>query len=256
MYQVLVWNLLQPFTLLYLLSGFALMFLWRKRRETRARLRRITVPFVFLTVLCFPPVGYLALGSLEWQNPPLTQRPPDTQAIVVLASATYPADAVRPRPELDDGTVRRCLKALEMYRQGGPCPIVVSGGKVQADIPGPPCAELMRQFLLQLGVSDADLIVEDHSRSTYENATESRLLLDERQLHKIVLVTDACHMVRSAWCFRKQGLAVVPCGCHYRATQFSWRLADFLPNPSAALRGQQVCHEWLGCAWYWLWGRV
>jgi uncharacterized SAM-binding protein YcdF (DUF218 family) len=256
MYQVLVWSLLQPFAFFYLLAGVGLVLLWRKRRETRRRLLWVSVSFAVLTVLCLPPVGYLALGSLEWQNPPLSERPADAQAIVVLASYVYPADAVRPRAELDEDTLNRCLKAAEVYRQGKPCPVVVTGGKTDPDPASPPAALVMRQFLLQLGVSGTDLVVEPNSGTTYENAVESRKLLDERQVHKIVLVTDATHLARAAGCFRKQGFEVVPCGCQYRATKFEWTVADFLPNPAAAQHCQSACHEWLGTFWYWLRGRL
>ena len=85
----------------------------------------------------------------------------------------------------------------------------------------------MRDFLRDQGLSDADLIVEDRSRTTHENAVECRKLLEERRITKVILVTDAVHMFRALRSFRKQGIQAVPSACHHRATQFEWTLWDF-----------------------------
>jgi uncharacterized SAM-binding protein YcdF (DUF218 family) len=256
MYSFLVWELFQPFTLLYLLTLFALVNLWRKRRETRRRLLWLTIPFAALTLACLPAFGYLLTGSLEWPYPPLEQRPADAEAIVVLASYIFAPDAVRLRPEMDEDTFNRCLRAAELYHEGPPCPVVVSGGASSPTRGGPTNAEVMRTYLLQLGVKDADVLVEGASRSTYENAAASGQLLAERGIHKIILVTSVTHLIRAAGCFRKQGLEVVPCGCRYRATEFQASLAAFLPKASAAQACERACHEWLGVLWYWLRGRL
>jgi uncharacterized SAM-binding protein YcdF (DUF218 family) len=249
-------GLLQPFTLVVLFTGLALANLWRKRREARGRLLAVTVPFVALAVFCTPAVGYLALGTLEWHHPPLFERPADAGAIVVLAGYVFPPDRTRPRAVPAEDTYYRCLKAAELYHQKWPCPVVVSGGKVDPHMPGPACATVMYDFLRQLGVNAADLIVEDGSRTTYENAVACRSLLDHRGIRKIVLVTEATHLDRAAACFRKQGLDVVPGGCHYRATRFEGSPLAFVPSPGAAATCHRVWHEWLGTCWYWLWGRI
>jgi hypothetical protein len=82
--------------------------------------------------------------------------------------------------ELGEGTLRRCVKAVELYRQGKACPVLVSGGKVNPDDPGPTCTEAVRDFLIRVGVKADDVILEGRSRDTYENAVESCKLLRER----------------------------------------------------------------------------
>lgn len=249
-------RLTSPTFLLYLFAALALANLWRKRRESRRRLLGLTVPFLVLSVLCMPATGYLAFASLEWPYPPLEQRPDDTEAIVVLGGYLFSPDGTRASAELGEDTLARCLKALELYHQGRPCPILVSGGRVDLEQPSPTLAEAMRDFLVQRGVSASDVLVEDTSRNTYENAVESCRLLHEQGITKIVLITDATHLYRGLACFRRQGYDAVPCGCRYRATKFRGTLFDFLPNPSSA-RGMEVAsHEWIGTAWYWLKGRL
>src|SRR5216684_693941 len=109
MYQFLTWDLLQPFTLLYLLVGFAILNLWRRRVETRRRLLWLTAAYGTLFVIGLPPVGYSAVGSLEWQYPPLRERPADAEAIVVLSSYVHAPDEGRLNPELDEDSYLRCL---------------------------------------------------------------------------------------------------------------------------------------------------
>jgi uncharacterized SAM-binding protein YcdF (DUF218 family) len=249
MYRWIV-DLLQPYALAYLATGLAIANLWRKRAGRPRWLALVTVAFLLLTALSMPAVGYLAVGSLEWRYPPLEQRPEDTEAIVVLAGGT------RGERELDEDTLRRCLHAAELYRQGRPCPVLVSGGKADPSSQVPACSRLMSDFLVQLGVSKQDLIVEDRSRTTYENAVECRRLLEQHRLAQVVLVTDAVDMYRTVRCFRKQGVAVVPSPCHYRARGWGWSVLGFLPNPNAARGVTRAWHEWLGMGWYWLRGRV
>jgi uncharacterized SAM-binding protein YcdF (DUF218 family) len=249
MYQTIT-SLLQPYPLLFLLLALAIANLWRKRRETRRRLLLVTVLFVALALLSTPAVGHLALQTLEGRVPPLEQKPPDTEAIVVLGGGCNLPDEPGGPAELDAGTIYRCLHAADFYRKGAVCPVLVSGGKVDPEMPGPAIAEMMRLYLLELHVRDADVIVEPTSRNTHENAVESCKLLEQHNLRKIILVTDAVHMNRALACFRKQGLEVVAAPCHYQASRLEGSLRDYLPNPDAVTDCRDTVHEWLGTVWY------
>ncbi len=255
MYRLLV-NALDPFLIFYVLAALGLANLWRRRTETRRRLWLLTAPFLGLTVVCLPVVSYLALGTLEWGYEPVNSRPAEVQAIVVLSSDMRPPDGVRLEAELGDESLYRCLHAARLYRDGPPCPVVVSGGKVDSAIPGPTLAELMHDFLGQLGVADNDLIVEDRSRNTYENALETAVLLRERNIERIVVVADAVDLLRADLCFRRQGFEPILAGTNHRAARWRWRVFNFLPSPSAARDVHRATHEWLGIAWYWLRGRL
>ena len=253
MYPVVV-ALLQPFVLLYLATGLILLKLWRRQRE-HYRLFLILIAAWCLLFFCSTPLAScLALGSLEWSYPPLEQRPRDAQAIVILAGNVIPAEGLRRRSELGQDTLYRCLEGAELYQRGQPCPVLVSGGAVEDS--SPPCSPLMRDFLVKLGVPVTDILVEDQSRSTWENALESYKLLNPRGINRILLVTDAVHLFRAERCFRRQGMEVVPCGCHYRAILFPLEVGHFLPSPSGGAGLEDASHEWLGLAWYWLHGRI
>jgi uncharacterized SAM-binding protein YcdF (DUF218 family) len=252
----IVTTLAQPGLLLLFLVVLAVVNLWRKRRETPRRLLFLTIPLILLLLWSTPVVGYLSLGSLEWPYPPLQERPADADVIVVLSGYLRVQDGEGKRVELGGDTLQRCLRAAEVYRQGEPCPILVSGGKPDPDSPGPTLAEAMREFLVQQHVDEDDIIVEDRSRTTFENAVESCRLLDELGLRKMVLVTDGAHMHRAVGCFRKQGADVVPCGCRYRALRMDWSPWAFVPSLTGGSGAQEALHEWLGVAWYALHDRL
>jgi uncharacterized SAM-binding protein YcdF (DUF218 family) len=253
MYQLVV-ALLQPFVLLYLVSGLILLKLWRRQREQHRLFRILIAAFCLLFFCSTPLASCLALGSLEWFYPPPEQRPQDAQAIVILAGYVIAADSLHRHPELGEDTLYRCLEGSELYHQGQPCPVLVSGGAVRED--SPRCAPLMRDFLVKLGVPATDILVEDQSRSTWENAVESHQLLKRRGINRILLVTDAAHLFRAERCFRKQGMEVVPWGCRYRATMFPLEVGHFLPSPTGGAGLEEASHEWLGSVWYWLHGRI
>ena len=255
MYRFLV-DCLDPFLLLFLIVGVAIFNLWRKRTETRRRLLLVTIPYSLLFVVCTPAVSFFALGSLEWQYPPRVGRPPDAEAIVVLSGSLRPVDEEWSRVELGEGTLYRCLLASRLYRQGKRCPVVLCGGKVDADRLGPTLAKAMRDFLVESGVDERDLVLEERSTTTYENAVESAKLLKQRGIGRVILVTDATHLRRAESCFRAQAVEVIPRGTSYRANFLSWSPLDFLPSTSAARDMKRVLHEWLGILWYGLNGRI
>ena len=197
-------ELLQPYTLLFLISIAALAGLWRRRRETRTRLLLLSVPLGML-LLSTPAVSYLAFGTLEWRFSPLTALPADNQALVVLAGGLLPKDEYQPASLLAENTLYRCLHAAELYRGSGPCLVVVSGGAVEVDREPHAVSLLMKEFLVEQGVAASDILIEDRSRSTYENASQCQEAA-RTPASEADHAGDGCrHMRRAAGCFERAG---------------------------------------------------
>jgi uncharacterized SAM-binding protein YcdF (DUF218 family) len=248
--------LLQPYSLALLLSALGLAILWRRRRESRGRLMLVTASFAAIVAISEPISGYLALGSLEWSYPPPEPEPAGIQAVVVLAGNLSPPDGPRRRAELGHTTVYRCIHAAKLYRRLGPLPVLVCGGPAPGGSSCPPVAEVMREFLVEMGVVPTDLLVEADSRTTHENAVGARAVLDPLGYRRVFLVTEASHMPRAERCFRKEGFHVVPSACRYRATSFKPTAFGIVPTLSAAQACHDALHEWLGLAWYRLRGHI
>jgi uncharacterized SAM-binding protein YcdF (DUF218 family) len=246
--------ILTPMALLHGAIALAIVHLWWKSPECRRRLFWVAVPFFLLTLLSTDPARYLAMGSLEWPYPPSDEIPQDARAIVVLAGWVRSPDPVYTRPELGPDTLYRCLHAATLHRKAKDRLILVSGGPDPNG--GPPFAQVMRDFLVDQGVERSNLIVEDRSQNTYENAVASCRILGERSIRRIVLVTTATHMARACACFKRQGIEVVPSPCNYRATHYYLGWTDFIPDVQSATQMSEAWHEWLGLLAYWGQGRL
>jgi uncharacterized SAM-binding protein YcdF (DUF218 family) len=233
-------HLTSPFFLLCFLLGALLINLWYRRRETKGRLLALTALYLALVALGLPVVGRLALLSLECQYPSLHHMPAEAQAIVVLEGG-------------ECGSLYRCLRAAELYRGGMACPVLLS---CTPDTARYSSAVAMREHLLRLGVRAEDILLEKGSQNTYENAVNSREILDVRGVHTIVLVTDAVHMPRAAACFRKQGYEVVAAGHPLDPEPGQNGLFEYLPDVRALYKSGYASQEWLGLAWYWCRGRI
>jgi uncharacterized SAM-binding protein YcdF (DUF218 family) len=99
---------------------------------------------------------------------------------------------------------RRIERGIELFRRGAAPLLLLSGGGLGTE----PEAEVMRRLALASGVPEAALLLEPHSRNTWENAEESARLLRRRGLRRVVLVSDRAHLPRAALLFRLAGLDI------------------------------------------------
>ncbi len=256
MYE-LVSFFLQPYLLLSIWCTIALANLWRKRREHRGRLLFLTVPFMLMMLISLPIVSRASVFLLERHHEPLATRPDHVGAIVVLGSWVARPKGNRLEPRLGHFSTMRCIRAAELYRQGERCTVIVSGRMRSEPDVEPSLAQLMADFLVTLGVDEEDLIVEEKSRDTFENAYESCKLLRDRNIDHVLLVTDATHMFRAVRCFEGQGVKVIPAGCVYSSGDFTdIGVSDFAPSAHAPSGVQRSFHEAIGLLWYWWQGRL
>jgi uncharacterized SAM-binding protein YcdF (DUF218 family) len=109
----------------------------------------------------------------------------------------------------------------------------------------------MKRFLIDLGVPEDKIIVDDRSRDTIESGRFSKILCDERGFKKPLLVTSAYHMKRAMFSFRKAGLAVVPLPAGFETWPgkvYGW--VDYLPSANALEKTAAAIHEYLGLFFY------
>ena len=208
----------------------------------------VTIATVAMFLWSWPPVMTVLMGTLEWWYPPYNLPPKNMQAIVVLSSNFNAPEPPFPRTIPGFGTYLRCRCASWLRQNGWMLPVVVTGGRVGDRV----IAAVLKETLIKEGVPSSDIWSEEESSSTYENALFTARLLLPRGIRKIVLVTEAYHMLRAERCFRKLGFDVAPAPCGY--TVFD--IKDWLPDADAIRKNNAVLHEWVGLAWYALRGRV
>ncbi len=246
----------QPFPLVVLGLGLALLLAWRRHPDQRKMLRWPCLLYLLLLIDCLPATAWLTAGTLERWFPRVQHRPKNVAAIVVLGGGIIlPAAPGEPtRPHIH--SLQRALRAAELYHEGPRCPLIVSGGKPYASDPGDCVAEAMAPVLRQAGVRDEDLIVETVSRNTFENAAESaRWLKDHGIERNVLLVTTATHLPRAVPMFRQHGIEVIPAGCEYHLDEIPSTLELLLPKTSAVVANHQAWYEFWGILRYQGFGR-
>ena len=100
---------------------------------------------------------------------------------------------------------RRSLHAAKLWRRDIAPFIICSGGQAES-FPRSEAAAC-REVLLRDGVSGGAILLEEESRSTEENASFSRRIIDQMGFEEVVLVSDSYHMLRANWLFAMQGVS-------------------------------------------------
>lgn len=93
-----------------------------------------------------------------------------------------------------DSNGERVAQAVDLYKNGYAPKILMSGGPVMW---GETYAENMRRQALFLGVPAKDILLQDRSESTYEDAKYSAEILKTKEIRIIILVTSPFHMRRA-----------------------------------------------------------
>jgi uncharacterized SAM-binding protein YcdF (DUF218 family) len=117
-------------------------------------------------------------------------------------------------------------------------------------------AEAGRLFLLDLGVPEGAILLEDEALTTRGNAVFVAELLEQQSIEGLLLVTSALHMRRSVAAFRAVGLDPVPVATDFEVSSGELGLRDFLPSAAALSSSTRAVHEWVGYWVYWWRGWV
>ena len=113
--------------------------------------------------------------------------------------------------------------------------------------------------LIRNGVKKEDIIFEDKSRNTIENAIFSKSILDSlKEKQPYVLITSALHMPRSLKVFEKAGyqnIVIYPCDYKVVDTKFSFE-DTITPDIKLLKDWQYFLHEIVGTIVYQLTGKA
>ena len=247
--------LVEPYTLLLLFLWTAT--LWMVWRSAPVRGKGLVFAAVLLlTIASMPITAFLFYWPLESRYPYQPGRPEGGQVIVVLGGGQRLLDPDRQKVFPAEDTVERCVHAADLYLQGPPCPLLVTGGNLPPLEEGPPLAQSMAQFLQMLGVKPEDILQEPFSTNTYENAVFAAQIMHERGWQRTILVTDPLHMERARRAFEKQGIEVLPSPSRPTTETFQWSWEYLAPGVGGLLMLKRAAHEWIGLLWYKLNGRI
>lgn len=249
----LVWFVIAPDSLLWLLLLCICALLWRKRYRLARRLLLITV-LALLFVGLFP-VGQWVFYPLETRFATNPKLPESVAGIIVLGGGE---DALRSQLwqqiEVNDAA-ERLLSFVSLARQYPDAKLVFSGGSgslLGREFTG---ASVAKMLLEDYGLDVSRLVLEHQSRNTYENAVCSRALVEPSPQETWILITTAWHMPRSVGIFRKVGWPVIPYPVDHWTKPGS--LLDVEWDPAGHLRNLKIAtKEWVGLLSYYVSGKT
>ncbi len=147
-------------------------------------------------------IGFSSFLALYGNNDNATY---NEQAVIVLGCGIR-------GERVSVGLAKRLNKAVEYHEQNPDSVIIVSGGQgPQEDISE---ALAMKRYLVEKGIDESKIIMEDKSTSTIENFKFSHEILDEKGISEdsVAFVTNAYHVYRAATYAHKEGLSVTHLG--------------------------------------------
>ena len=233
----------------WLLMLLAVLLFWRRPWARKLLL----VTFLLIVALHSGPVNYALRYPLESRYPPLLDpaKTGDYDALVVLTSSSIAATGLIPLPSVDEHMFRRLDEAWRLYRIR-PKPIIVSGGHVNPFTPERGENRIAREFLIRWGVPQSDVIGEEKSRDTYENAVESGKILKQHGWKRYLLVTSAMHTPRGMLVFSALAPEPLAAPGDFSLGKLEMNPFDLFPNESVSQKLFVTIHEYLGLAnYYW-----
>lgn len=150
----------------------------------------------FLAFILAALIVYAAYQFVDLRTSNSTTAVAPTDCLVVLGAAVWPGG--QPSRVLRD----RLKRAAELYHQGVASKIICAGGV--GTFP-PAEAAVGKQFLMEAGVPERDIIMESTSTSTAEQAELIKKICDREGFQSIALVTSFFHEKRAIKLFRRAG---------------------------------------------------
>ncbi|MBB6734532.1 YdcF family protein [Cohnella zeiphila] len=222
-----------------------LLLALRIRKRDRIAALLLLSATIVLYLLSTQLVGDALIRSLESRYTPPGPDRVQGDVIVVLGGG-----AVKDSPDVDGygnltgAAANRLLTAARLHFRTG-LPIVFSGGQVYKDSGNE--AEIARRQLIGLKVSADQIVMENRSLNTEQNAENVGQILDERHWSKPVLVTSAFHMERALLDFQAAGMQPIPYPADYWAGRQAILYANKLAPSSGGLSASGVAlREYLG----------
>lgn len=231
---------LHPFSWIVVLL-IAAIIVRNSKAKNRLLIIAVCIIFFFSNSFIFHGINKL------WEYPPVSKsdlRNHYDAAIVLGGMISYDkeSDMVAFQENID-----RLLASVPMLHNGRVDKIFFSGGSgslVDDELE----SEVAKEWLMEIGIPEEDILIENQSRNTYENAIYSTEKLQRRYMNgNFILITSAIHMRRSKACFEKAGLDVDVYPVDYMSSRSTYYFDDyFIPKSSILGSWRQLLHEWVG----------
>ena len=219
----------------------------------------VVVSLLLLFVCASPQVARQTASYLEEQYPPVNVAElPSAQVAVILGGLLAPPLAPRNQVEVVDSS-DRLLHGMRIFRDGKVKNLYLSGGNVFDGFISEDESTYARSLLEEWGVPPDRIGTGGRSRTTYQNALETRNHLSKNGwINKpVLLITSALHMPRAVATFEAAGIKVVPAATDIQITTSAVPYVfNVLPSAGALQLTTKAWHELVGLWYYRLMGWI
>lgn len=209
----LLFRVFQLFTEPYFLVFLAVVIIALLKRKNKSKNLRRGILISSIVLVIFIGNGFLGklisgyLQDSYLNTPEVKNTAVQNPIIVVLGGGVVDIDNTE---KLHTMSYSRLVTAYQLYHEfkknNQPCKILISGkGRGHKSE-----AELFSENFKKMGVEDADMIKEDQSMNTYQNAKFSNEIISKMGANSLYLVTSGFHMKRSVALFETFGLKPIP----------------------------------------------
>lgn len=159
-----------------------MLFRSKKEKKRRSRIRKMIGFLVGIFILLGLFVAAV-FGSAIYLSPQDSTSPVD--AIVVVSGGQ---------------TQTRAKHGIELYKKNL-APKIIFSGAALGD--GPSNAKEMAALARRSGIPDQAIIIDEDAKTTYENAVNTKRILEDNNAKSIILVTSPYHQRRAFITFQK-----------------------------------------------------
>lgn len=146
-------------------------------------------------------IGYFAFNSFKIYQYSCEYYEDTSDVAIVLGASTY-------NNQVSPVFRERINHAVYLYNQGVVKKIIFTGGYGKGQTKSD--SRLARNYALQKGIPNRDILIEESSRYTIENLLEAKSLMDSLKLKTALIVSDPLHMKRSIRLAEKLEIACKP----------------------------------------------
>lgn len=186
---------------------------------------------VLYFLFSYAPFTNSLLSGLEDQYDKLpSERVDEADIIVVLSGGGFNSQL-------------RVDEAIRLYHLKGEAKIIFTGSSPLSNISE---GQLFKNYLIERGVREEDIEIEDKARNTYENALYTKEIVGD---DSFFLITSDSHMPRSMEIFEKLELNAIPAVANSQEVAVD-DILDYFPSGYNLYNADLALHEYMGLWFY------
>ena len=226
-----------------------LLLLGLSKKKQLNQLKYYKIATILFLIFSNPLLYTICIDN--WEIKAINPNQMKTFDVGIVLGTTSSRDSIIQRTQFGNSS-DRLFQAIDLYKKGKIKKILYCGGSGELMHPENKEGRWIEAYLIQLGIPPADIIIENNSRNTRENALFSKPLLERYAPHgNYILITSGYHMKRAVGCFRKVGITVFPYATDIEIPNNTDKLIELIiPNCYYVHEWYKLNHEIVGYLTY------